>query len=545
MRIISEYMVKDPIAVPMDSSLSGAVAVMREKGIGAVLINDPQGQTIGIFTERDLLNRINFEDPEHNTGLKIKDVMTSNLVMVDHAQPYNVVLDMMKTKNLRHLPVTRDGQVIGIVSLRDMMNRYEENLEALLQQKENQLLENMARIQESEERFRTIFNNSAVAIMFADNNERIISWNPLAEELLGMGASEIYNKPVSEIYPPQEWQRIRSYNLRQKGERHHLEVKIQNKNGELIDVDLSISVLKDPAGRVVGSIGIMNDIRQRKMIEESLKRSREQLALSNKDLEANAKVLKEMVLEREKTNRKLRETQRQIIQVEKMATIGTLAAGFAHEIKNPLAIILQGLERMERALKKQQDQDDLKYLRVMQDAAQRANNVIVSILQYSRTAEIEVKPVNVYDVLDSTLDLVQNAAKTRNVLIQKKYARVSYLVSGNGVMLQQVFFDLIMNAMDAMPEGGNIDITIDFHPSREEDQEAGDFVIRVRDNGLGMDSQQLTKIFDPFYTTKEVGKGTGLGLSTVFLIIDKHHGHITVESQKGEGTVFTITLPAA
>jgi signal transduction histidine kinase len=176
----------------------------------------------------------------------------------------------------------------------------------------------------------------------------------------------------------------------------------------------------------------------------------------------------------------------------------------------------------------------------------RANNVIVSILQYSRTAEIEVKMVNIYNVIDAAIELIRNTAKEHNVLIQKYYNRVEHQVGGNGVMLQQVFFDLMSNSIDAMPDGGNIDVTVDFHPAPEGgEKKGGNFVIQVKDTGCGMDAAQLKKIFDPFYTTKEAGKGTGLGLSTVFLIIDKHEGHITVESKKNEGTIFTIVLPAA
>lgn len=532
------------MAVHQDTPLIDAVKVMQAKNIGGILIKNSEDKVIGIFTERDLLNRMDYDNPERLKGLRIKDLMTRDLITIEHTVPYNVVLDVMKAKNLRHMPITQEGRVVGIVSLRDMMHRYEENLEGLLRQKESQLMENLSRIRESEERFRTIFDNSAVAIMFADTNEILVAWNPLTEELLGLDGKELSNKPVAELYPPEEWQRIRSQRMRQFGSKHNMEVKIRKKSGEVIDVDLSVSVLRDPAGIVTGTIGIMKDISERKKAEVDLLRSREQLELANRELGENTKVLKEMILERDKTNRQLRETQRQIIQIEKMATIGTLAAGFAHEIKNPLAIILQGMEKIEKHFLSQRDEARVQYLKIIKDAAQRANNVVVSILQYSRGAEVEIKPVNVYDAIDAAIELILATATKQRVLIQKHYHRVAHLVSGNAVMLEQVFFDLFNNAVDAMPDGGEIDVTVDFVPNREEDKE-GDFVIKVKDTGIGIETSQLTKIFDPFYTTKEVGKGTGLGLSTVFLIINKHEGHIAVESQKGRGTTFTITLPTA
>ncbi len=546
-RPVSEFMARDPVSVTADKPVCEATEIMRAKKIGAILIKDDKGDVAGIFTERDLLNRIDLKKGEDLTRVTLNDVMTRDLITVDENEQYGQVLQMMKEKNLRHLPVTRKGKVVGIVSVRDIMRHYEENLENLLQKKEAQLLENMSRIKESEERFRTIFNNSAVSITFADNDERIIAWNPLTLEILGLTEKELYNMPVENLYPPQEWERIRSYNMRKFGKNYHLEVKVRHSSGELIDADLSVSVLKDSEGDVIGSIGIMRDIRQRKQAETELKKSKEELALANKDLEENARMLREMVRAREDANRKLRETQGQIIQIEKMATIGTLAAGFAHEIKNPLAIILQGMERLKKQTKDSADEKQKQYLKIMSDAAVRANEVVTSILQYSRSARLDLKPVNVYDVVDSAIELIFTNAKNRNILIQKHYTRVSHLVVGDGVMLQQVFFDLMTNAMDAMPKGGDIDVYIDFQEAENPDdpEEKGTFLIQVKDTGQGMDQKHIAKIFDPFYTTKEVGKGTGLGLSTVFLIIEKHQGQITVNSRLDEGTTFTVSLPAA
>ena len=130
---------------------------------------------------------------------------------------------------------------------------------------------------ESEEKYRTIFENSAVAIMLTDENENIISWNKYAEDLLCMGKDELFMKPVSMLYPEDEWKKIRSENVRQKGMQHHLETKIIKKNNELLDVDISISVLKDHEGNVIGSIGVIKDISEQKKFEESLAYERELL----------------------------------------------------------------------------------------------------------------------------------------------------------------------------------------------------------------------------------------------------------------------------
>lgn len=123
--------------------------------------------------------------------------------------------------------------------------------------------------------YKTVFENSAVAITLTDENERIISWNNYTETLLGMSKEDLYMQPVSFLYPPDEWQKIRSENIRQRGMQYHLETKMIKKNNELIDVDISLSVLKDHTGKTIGSMGIIKDITKRKQIEEILKESEE------------------------------------------------------------------------------------------------------------------------------------------------------------------------------------------------------------------------------------------------------------------------------
>ena len=131
------------------------------------------------------------------------------------------------------------------------------------------------KLQASEERYRCIFENSAVAIMLTDDHENIISWNKYTETLLGYDDSELKNKPVKMLYPPGEWEKIRSENIRQKGMQHHLETKMYSKNGELIDLDISLSVLKDEKDRVTGSIGVLKDITERKKAEKLIRESEE------------------------------------------------------------------------------------------------------------------------------------------------------------------------------------------------------------------------------------------------------------------------------
>ena len=150
------------------------------------------------------------------------------------------------------------------------------------------------------EKYKTIFENSAVAITLTDENERIILWNKYTENLLGMNKDDLYMKPVELLYPPEEWRRIRSENVRRKGMQHHLETKMVRKNNELIDVDISLSVLKNHKERVIGSVGVVRDITQRKMMELELQRAHEKLEQRVK--ERTAEILKSNELLKQEIN---------------------------------------------------------------------------------------------------------------------------------------------------------------------------------------------------------------------------------------------------
>jgi len=520
MKPISEYITKNPIYIKDTATMVEAVQLMRQKEIGALLAKDRNNEFNGIFTERDLLTRIDFSHPERFQQMRVKDVMSKNLITADAKRPFTEVLKLMQQYNIRHMPVVRDKRIVGIVSLRDLMVRYEENLENLLGEKEAQLLENLKKLRDSEERMRTIFHNTAVAICYSDNNGRLTSWNPLTEELMEMDENDLRNKPVREFFPPEEWKKIEAMEIRQRGGHAHLETKLINKRRQMIDIELSISFITDASGRLAGSIGVMRDIRKRRQMENKLHES-----LS--------------ALETEYTT--LKEYQKQIIQMEKMVTMGTLAAGFAHEIKNPLAIILQGMERIQKSSEKRADEESQQFVKIISNAAQRANEVVTSILRYSRAAQMEVQQVDLCNTIDQTIELLMNHRKMDHIDIRRKYPKNPPPMEGDAIMLQQVFFDLMMNALDAMPKGGQIEIKAELCQKTAKNPKQ--YVVHLKDSGVGIPTGHLSRIFDPFFTTKETGKGTGLGLSTVYLIVEKHKGTIDVKSRKGQGTTFTLILP--
>lgn len=234
----------------------------------------------------------------------------------------------------------------------------------------------------------------------------------------------------------------------------------------------------------------------------------------------------------------LEEHQEQLLQSRKIAAIGTLTSGIAHELNNPINNIVLTAETLKEDFHQLDQAESLSLIQDILVQADRASEIVKGLLDFSRSERPEFEPLNIGTVIDETLKLVRNQIMLSGIQVEKDIPPDTPKISGDRKSLQQVFLNLFINAIQAMPDGGYL--RIDVH------QEDGQWLkINVRDTGEGIDPQHLPHIFDPFYTTKEVGRGTGLGLSVTYGIIEKHGGHIEAHSQKGQGTVFTITLPVA
>ncbi len=391
----------------------------------------------------------------------------------------------------------------------------------------------------AERKYRTIFDNSCVAITVTDEDERIVSWNKYAEHMLGLGKEDFYMRPVRSLYPKEEWKRIRSYNVRRKGMQHHLETKIIKKDGSLLDVDISISVLKDAAGKVTGSIGIITDITERKAAEAELANSHKILKQTNRELKSKEAALRSALAIMKATNAELQSTQEQLIQSGKMAAVGQMSVGMAHEIKNPLAIILQGVECLERLVDDPQLSKADSYVKMIKKAAERANRVIMELLSFSRSSELKQQPLDIRGPLEGAIALIRTQCKIETVDISCLYSHGSAVVNADPILMEEVFFNLLLNAVEAIDARGKIDIKTFIQGNENERL----LVIEITDNGKGIPEANLERIFEPFFTTKEQGKGTGLGLTMVYLILKRHNGSISVKSREGKGSQFTVSLP--
>jgi len=250
-----------------------------------------------------------------------------------------------------------------------------------------------------------------------------------------------------------------------------------------------------------------------------------------------------MMKELQRMDRKQAASDEMAIQSSKMAALGKMAAGIAHEINNPLAVIgekagwMKDLLAMEDVAKSEHFQELLDAVHKIEFHVVRAKTVTHRLLGFARRMEPVEERVNINEILDESIDFLENDARYRNIDIQTNYAPDLPLTTTDQAQLQQVFLNIITNAIDAIDKDG--EIVINTRSIKQNNR----ISIEISDTGPGIPKEALPKIFDPFFTTKEVGKGTGLGLSIAYSIIEKLGGRIMVASEEVIGTTFTIYLP--
>ncbi|MGH9572373.1 MAG: ATP-binding protein [Candidatus Acidiferrales bacterium] len=336
-----------------------------------------------------------------------------------------------------------------------------------------------------------IVESLKIGVLTADLENRIESWNPQLEELLGIGRGEAIGHKIGEILPQGLAEEIAGHTEEHVSGIYKFHVN--TKKGQHVVVNASIAPLMGKTGARLGRLVLLDDITQRVSLEE------------------------------------------QLVQNEKLTSLGLLAAGVAHEVNTPLAVISNHIQM----LAKQIPPDDPRQKTIDRIVKQtfRASEIVNNLLNFSRTGGAELAEVDLNDVLEETLTLVQHPFKTAQVTVIKNYKNELPPVLGSTTRLQQVFLNLLMNARDAMPGGGMLEVRTMAHN--------GSVEVELTDNGAGIPSEHLHKIFDPFFTTKPTGRGTGLGLSVSYGIIKEHAGKVDVKSTPGKGTSFRLEFPAA
>jgi signal transduction histidine kinase len=232
-----------------------------------------------------------------------------------------------------------------------------------------------------------------------------------------------------------------------------------------------------------------------------------------------------------------------LIEEDRLVSLGKLAASCAHEINNPIQGLLMFSSLMEEILQQRKPSDEdldyfKKHLSLMSRELERCGNIVSSLLSFSRDTSLEFKNIDLNETLSAVINLTRHTMALRNIDLEARLSPASLMIHGNESRLHQCFFNLVFNAIEAMPDGGQLRIV------SELDKTNNKATVHIKDTGCGIHKENLPHIFDPFFTTKGEGKGTGLGLSIVYGVTKNHKGNITIDSNVGKGTLFTLTFPS-
>lgn len=352
------------------------------------------------------------------------------------------------------------------------------------------------KIETTEGYYRDIVTHSGDAIIALDPDGTITSWNHSAEEILGWKAEEIIGQPVEKIIPPtllkkNELQEIRE-EMYSRGQVSNYETQRLHKNGEKVYVSLTESLIRNSDDKIIGRSKILRDLTELKIREEQAQHS------------------------------------------ERLATVGNMAAGVAHEVGNPLTAISSLVQVSQRKTDDPFVQEQLKKVR---EHIRRITKIVRDLVDFSRPSSLQTEMMQLNAIITSAVGLLKHDARCRSVTFDLQLSPDLPALKGVPDQLHQVMVNLLLNAVDAMEGHDEPVVSI---ISRQEGQQAK---IAVTDIGKGIPKEELDRIFEPFFTTKEVGSGTGLGLSVSHGIVHNMGGRIDVSSEPGEGTTFTVILP--
>ncbi|HDN85605.1 MAG: hypothetical protein DRP68_04220 [Candidatus Omnitrophota bacterium] len=349
-------------------------------------------------------------------------------------------------------------------------------------------------LKEIEGIYRTITENVSDIIWSADLKFKITYVSPSVEHILGYKPEELLGESVEKVLSPYSWEQVKKVLeeelLREKEgvdktRSKTLQLEHIHKNGSSIELEVKATFIRDHQKIPTGILGVTRDITQRKQIEKT----------------------------------------------QRLAQLGKLIADITHEVNNPLMIISG---RAQLALMEEIENEEVKKsLKMIVDECQRAKDIIQRVLEYARPSKGEFKATPIDRVIEDVIAIIEHQFQLANISIERDYAPDLPQVYVDEKQIQEVLMNLLVNARDAMPEGGKINIKVFCE---------GAFLrIDIKDTGIGMSKEVLDKIFEPFFSTKE--KGTGLGISICYNIIKAHKGEIKFRSEPQKGTIVTILLP--
>lgn len=348
-------------------------------------------------------------------------------------------------------------------------------------------------LHEQEESYRKAVDNAPAAIFRLDQDSgAILDANLVAERTLDLSRDELVGASIWDLVPEEDQPRAARLfeETRARGHSRREDLHLRRRGGKLVPVFFNGGLIEYGPTRFLQAICV--DISDRKSLES------------------------------------------QLIQSEKMAAIGQLAAGIAHEIRNPLGIITNALFDLGEIIESD-DPEVREDLRIAKEEMRRVQEIINNLLEFSRESRAEIEPVDINDIARRTLQLMGKSLQSANIRVATEFAELLPCEANQNAM-RQVILNLITNAVQAMPDGGELALRTSVV--------AGDRVrLEVSDTGVGIPPEHLKDIFNPFFTTKAPGQGTGLGLSVVHSVVDRYGGDIQVRSRVGSGTTFSLELP--
>jgi PAS domain S-box-containing protein len=426
-----------------------------------------------------------------------------DILVLDEIRSQNEVAEEMERLGVTILvPIISQEELIGALFLGNKLNGdiFSSEDIGLLQTLANQtavallnarLFEEVVTMKDYNEE---ILNSMVSGVLTCDIRGKIITFNPMAEKVTGYKASEVVGRNFVEAFPQKSAlsgaleSTLKGRNL------HNLEASIVSKERGLVPVSLSTTLLHDVRGKKAGALLSLIDLTEVKELENKVRRA------------------------------------------DKLGALGTMAAGMAHEIKNPLSS-MKVLSQL-LPLKYQDEEFRGKFIEIMPREISRIDRIVESLLGFARATSPKFTKLNVQMVLLEDLKYYEGQAKTSGVEIVRELQQVPE-IEGDPDQLPQVFSNLILNAIQAMPEGGKLKVVV--REGKKIENVLQNIVVEVSDTGHGITLANLARLFDPFFTTKYAG--TGLGLTIAHSIVDGHRGTIDVKSEVGRGTSFTVTLP--
>ena len=408
-----------------------------------------------------------------------------------------------------YFPCRVRGEVIGVIGIsrkdgHDPLNSEETDLvQALAGQAATAFLngqlyrslhEKAAELQRLTDYNENILESMDSGILVLDLDAKVMRWNRAMESLYGKRREDALGHSLDEIFPEAFLDALRGSLVLGDHEAiaNIYKLRLEAADGRSLMVNVSVAPFQIDSGERCGSILILDDVTARVRLEEQLQHS------------------------------------------EKMASIGLLAAGVAHEVNTPLAGISSYAQMLRRQVEPGNPQAEL--LEKIEKQTFRASKIINSLLNFSRSGGGELESLDLNKIVSDVLSLLEHQLETARVKVRREMTEGLPRVRGSENRLQQVFFNLILNARDAMPSGGWL--TVVTHADDDT------VIVEVKDTGDGIKKEHVKRIYDPFFTTKGIGRGTGLGLSVSYGILQEHGGAIFVDSAPGKGTTFQVALPA-